>query len=569
MRQEFLLKKMVFYCRMVLDNLQKNPAVAGEFLSGEIQTQEAAQACFDCIQRALEAGLNGQPEAVCEAIDESLAFAPHPAPRVLLLWIQALGLTGQRGKSVALCWDTAQWAESLGDSNLCLDACMNLLVQDLADEMVWINSPERLQQVAAMYERQVASLTLPAARIERPGDKVRIGMIVPLLHSERPPFVRRALHFSRYLDRDRYELRIYSTEALSMRRMSCFPNYFSGSGSLPSGQAIVDEMEANGAPVWISPTEQLALPAAVSLSQKIAEDRVDVLIVQSGLTMPLDWLTTRIAPVPVKLHIHIGVSNYLPGLDYTLFDNSANLEREAVQWPAGTGVPALLRRGTDIVALDAVPRGDRADVGVPDDAVVIGSLSGNFATRFSDEYARVLIDVLQRCPDVWLMPVGSAELPPRVRTLFEEAGVAERVRHIPETDSPARELRMMDIYASEFPHGGSQAVVEALVCGLPVVAMRCGDTHYESISADIAGPGAILGNRPDAYRDRLIELVQNPEQRARESKASRRRAETHFSIRSYVNRVARLGETILARKCGDEVNEQQLLKQWQDGVCVE
>ena len=562
MNDHMYLEKMANYCKLLVGWLQKNPDHGGDLLPAEIKSMEQAQACFGLIQHALVAGMNGRPEEVVRAVEKSLSFSQWPAPKVLLLWIQALALTDRKDEILELCWRYAERAAQMGDANLCLDSCSNLLLEDLNHEMKWLNRPDLLQRVAQLYMQVSDRLRLPSVAPRPPEGKMRIGLIVPLLPSDGPPFARRALHFAQYLDLERYELFVYSSEGLS-QRPAVMPSRSSGHPSLPRGQAVVDQLLSLRAKVhFVSPDEGLTLQAAATLAQQIAQDRIDALIVQSGLNMPIDWMATRMAPVPVKLHIHIGLSAYVPGSDYTLFDNAANLAREREQWPKEAGKPMLLRRGTDIEGLDAVERGDRAELGIPEDAVVMGSLSNNYATRFSPEYANVLCEVLQRCPNAWLMPVGSGQLPDAVWACFEAAGVKDRVRHVPNSFSTARELKMMDVYASEFPHGGSQAVVEALVCSLPVVAMRCGATHYESISADVAGPSSIQGNRPEAYRDRLIELIENPELRAREALASRARAEQHFSIREYVKRVAELSETILARKCGERVDECELFEQW-------
>lgn len=559
-------KKIVNYCRQILGWLEEDVDRAGLLLPGDIEVASTAQAYFSLINQALNAGVLGNARGVVAAIEKTFTLAEWPVPNIVSLWIQALGLTGQQDRIPEICRITAERAAAEGNHNLCIDACHNLLIEDLRYRMEWVNSPQRLQQIAKHYEAACASLSLPPVRIRPPAGKIRIGLVIPGLPSFAPPFARRALHFARYLDSDRYELFVYSTEGLR-QCVAAMPSRWLGGASLPAGQSSLDQLLELGANVHFVVPEGFVLQRAASLAMKMAEDRLDAVIIQSGLIVPIDWLAVRMAPVPVKLHIHIGIPNYLPDSDYTLFDNAANLNREKAQWPSGAGKPILLRRGTDLKAMDAVPSGKRETYGIPEEAVVVGALSNNFNSRFSAQYAAVLCEAMLECPEMWFVPVGSGRLPSSVTRQFVEAGVADRVRHISHTFEPARELKLMDIYASEFPQGGSQAVVEALVCSLPVVAMRCGDTHYESISADVAGPMAIDGNRPNAYRDRIVELVRNRELRQQEAVRARHRAETCFSIEKYVQSTAQLAETILRRKCGEDVDEGELIEQWGDAGC--
>lgn len=563
MDQARFVDKMASYCRKLLGWIQQDPTRAGHFLPAEIDDLETAQRCFQCVQAALESGAAGNADAVVEAVEKSLAFAEWPAPHIVLLWEQALGLIGRDDRLIEVCRTMAERAAAAGDYNLSLEAYRNLLIEDLHHGLEYVGSPTFLQGVAAHCEEACSSLSIPPVCPRIPDGKIRIGLVVPLLPSVGPPFARRALHFAKYLDEERYELFVYSTEGMSQQN-SVMPSRWQGGGSLPVGQGVIDELTSLGATVHLAPPNGGLFRSAATLALKMAQDELDAVIIQSGLSVPNDWLSVRLAPVPVKLHIHIGVSNYLPGLDYTLFDNRANMEREAEQWPAGVGDAILMRRGTDLDAMDAVPAGSRSDLAIPEDAVVIGALSNNFDTRLSEAYCAVLCEVMQRCPNVWYLPVGSTRLTQPICRQFVAAGVADRVRHISRTFQSARELNMMNIYASEFPSGGSQSVVEALACSLPVVAMRCADTHYESISADIAGPSAIIGNHPSDYRDRLIDLVQNPELRRQESLAARRRAERLFSISQYVSRVAELAETVLRRKCGEAFDERDLFSRWRE-----
>ena len=237
-----------------------------------------------------------------------------------------------------------------------------------------------------------------------------------------------------------------------------------------------------------------------------------------------------------------------PGLNLTLYDNAVNMEREKAFWPDDAGEVRFLRQGTDIDAFDALPAAARPEYGLPEKAVLIGVLSNHLEKRLSEAYLDAIGGVLQRNASAWFVPIGGNGLPPHAGEHLEGFGVLERVRAIPVQREPGRALKMLDIYANEFPVGGSQAVVEAMVCGLPIVAMRSDTTHVGSTGADIVGPPHAIEQPDAAAYERLLERwVNDAGSRKAAGAAMRMRALKEYSIRDYVRRVAQMGAEIAAR----------------------
>ena len=516
------------------------------------------------VYQALLSAKAGSTSLFLRALDAAEKIEKIHSPIVTALQVWAQLIEGRYEEALQTLERAGEEAGAIGDFDLCLNAFAELLILDLMFGCSRVNDAEAVQKVAGFYELASRTITKPDVCHTKSHDKVRIGIVAPLLHRANVPYAKRAIDFAKFIDYERFDLFVYSSEGLALNS-SALPSAVMEGGTLESecGPSLVRELERYGAKVYINGIDHRPMASAKRLAEKFEEDQVDVLIIQSGPTVPVDWLSARLTSVPVKLHIHIGIANYIPDFDYTLFDNYENLKRELATWPTDCGEAVLLRRGTDLSSIDAAPPRTRAELGIPSSACVMGCVSNNFATRFSEEFAHALGQAMKSEANLWFLPVGSRQLPEGVNAIFDQYGVGERVCHVGHSDFPATELKVMDFYVADFPHGGSQAVVEALACSLPVVAMRCGSTHYESISADVAGPTAITEYDVARYSSRILSLTHSTDLRKKEAEASRKRAEDYFSVQQYVENITTLGTTILRRKSGEAVSEDPLVKGWE------
>lgn len=467
-------------------------------------------------------------------------------PSLFTLLFHLHFLTGRTADLPELCLTYGQRAIEQGLFDIGLEAMQLGLIHDRTG-VIYHNAPRLIQSIEH-YETVAQNLARYPRRPRRTGDSLlRIGMLVANLIDHFVAYSNRVIHFARHLDTERFRLFVYCSEGFALRSHQ-LPMLMAAKPTSDAAPVYLQELNARGIPVHIAQTDTSIALSASAIARRIQDDQIDILIHQSSPQIPLDWLVTRLASVPAKLHIHIGTSIYQRELDVTLFDNAINMKREAATWPAYAGRQTLLRRGPDIDAFDAVAPMDRNSAGIPENAILIGTMSNHLAERLSPAYLNVMKDVLQAEPDAWLAAIGG-RVPAHVVDCFKKAGVSGRVRYLPQQTQPAAALKMLDIYVNEFPAGGSQSVVEAMVCGRPVVAMRCGNTHHESVGADIVGPpSAIETYDLLAFRDLILAWIRNPIQRRQVGAALRQRAEREFSIKDYVRKVCDLGAAIVSEK---------------------
>ena len=489
------------------------------------------------------------PEKALEAIQRADdAFPVLPIPLFLLL-LDLRYIMHEESKIPSDYLTYGVSAVQNAQYDLGCESLGTAFVEDADRWLKMVYEPETVQKATRCYEQVTIHLMkqLPS-RVSRRHDKCRIGMLVANLVDDTVAYARRVMDFAHYIDRSRYELFVYSTENMCIRQHA-LPVRCIAQPSTVWAPRYLKELEGLNVPVFLASRELPVTRAALTVVKQMMEDEIDILIMQSGPTMPIDWLAARMYPALAKLHIHIGVPNYQKGMDVTIFDNQTNMEREQKSWPHAAGDMVLIRQGTDLAVIEKQVPMSRNQCGIPDDAVLIGVLSNHLDQRLKPDYLETISCIMMTHPQVWFVPIGQRLLPGRVQEFFREKQLQDRVCHIPVQRNPASALKILDVYANEFPVGGSQAVVEAMACGLPVAAIRWGTTHVESTGADIVGaPYAIETRNIDAYKQLIETWIVNIEQRRVAGDGMLNRAREHFSIKNYVKKMCDLAETIIKKQ---------------------
>jgi hypothetical protein len=452
------------------------------------------------------------------------------------------------------CLAFARDAVAQGYADLGLEAASAAILLDTLGSFEILKNPEQSLGVAGLYEQVAQGLAWPAAaglQSRQAGPPWRVALVVSNLVDHVVAHTKTVLHMARYADPDRYRISVISSENLAGRTRPLFPF---GCQAYPSGRAGVRalaELGRRGVPVTLLSREPSFTRAARLLVEALEVSGAHMAVFQSGLASPIDWLAARLARVPVKAAIHIGSSLFNAGIGVTFFDNPANLERESASWPEWAGARVILPMGTDIAELDAQAPLDRAALGIPARAVVLGVMSNHLEQRLSESYLAVVADLLIRYPSVWFLALG-AEPGDSKRAYFEARGVAARVRFAGLQRASGSALKLLDIYANEFPVGGCQAVVEAMACGLPVAAMRWSQAHAESAGAEAVGPpDAVPGPDPAAYAALLARWIESESDRREAGRRMRARAVSRFHVRDFVAAMLGRCESLLALMPGE------------------
>jgi predicted O-linked N-acetylglucosamine transferase (SPINDLY family) len=160
----------------------------------------------------------------------------------------------------------------------------------------------------------------------------------------------------------------------------------------------------------------------------------------------------------------------------------------------------------------------RAAHGLPDDALVLACLNQSHKLR-RPLFAHWLA-ALGACGDavLWLL-AGPGRMQRNLRTEAERAGVApERLIFAGRVAQDAHIARLpcADLALDTLPYGSHTTGCDALWMGVPMLTCR-GSTFAGRVGASLmkdAGLPDLIAESPEAYAERLLELIEAPQQLA-------------------------------------------------------
>lgn len=197
----------------------------------------------------------------------------------------------------------------------------------------------------------------------------------------------------------------------------------------------------------------------------------------------------------------------------------------------------VIHHGIDISGF-APPRDRtalRARLGLPD-GVLVGCYGRIRARKGTGDFIEAMAALLPSRPDVTALVMGRATAQHRdyltgLRQQVDEAGLADRIRFLPEVpvDQMADWYGALDLYvAPQRWEGFGLTPLEAMACGIPVVATRVG--AFEELVADGRTGTLIAPEDGPAMQTAIARWLDAPEAMAEASRASRAHVEAHHTI---------------------------------------
>ena len=299
----------------------------------------------------------------------------------------------------------------------------------------------------------------------------------------------------------------------------------------------------------VRPFPGLSMVMPVDLARTLRRTRPDVVHLHSGAWFK-PALAARLAQVPRVVYTEHGREHYDPALLRWLDRRAAGWtdvvvavsERLARYMRDTVGIPgARIRTIPNGVDADRftpgpVPADVRASLGIPGDALVIGSMGRleqvKAYERLVEAHARICRSAGAGGP-IHLVLCGDgtqrAALVQRAARLGTSAAV-----HVPGwTDRPRDMYRLFDVFAlTSTSEGASVSLLEAMACGVAPVVTDVG-ANAELLGPELAGQVVVAWDA-DQFARVLAATLREPGRRAEVGAQARRRVVQRYTLDAMV-----------------------------------
>ncbi len=292
------------------------------------------------------------------------------------------------------------------------------------------------------------------------------------------------------------------------------------------------------------------------LAQRIARDRIDILVDLQGYTLYAQSAAFALRPAPVQVTYLAYLSTLgAPWVDYAILDRHVLTVDERAFWSERIAyLPDTLYLCDDAQATGS--EADRHELrmasGLPVDTFVYCCL--NAPWKISPEDFACWTRVLSAVPDsvLWLY----ADTPKSIANLRSQAkvfGIAEDRLVFADTVPHSQHLERFaaaDLFLDTRHCNAHTTAIEALACGLPIITMP-GNTVVSRVGASLLhahGLHELVVGDDDAYVDLAVGLARDADVYSRlRERASDRTQSRLFASREKIRQIERAYETMIKR----------------------
>ena len=310
-------------------------------------------------------------------------------------------------------------------------------------------------------------------------------------------------------NRTLFEPHLFVTERLVLRASEYPVNGYASPSSLERGKESLVQIRSWDIPVYVEDAKLSIPETAQRLCQHLESLDIDIAIFHGPDAINL--VSARGCDCPLKVFFEHGTLPKHPGFDLVIASTEDAVQRYGA-WYQGIGSTLVahpfvldLRHGWT----EHPP--SKADLGVPEDARILTTISNHLEARLSSEMPKAVALILQRIPNAWYCPMGPVKNPERLLAYFEQQGVAQRVRFLGTQAHPGQLARAMDLYLNEFPFGSCISMLEAMAAGCPPITMYDPNGPVQArYGGDYFGIDyAITSLKTEDYVERTCEVLKN------------------------------------------------------------
>jgi glycosyltransferase involved in cell wall biosynthesis len=254
---------------------------------------------------------------------------------------------------------------------------------------------------------------------------------------------------------------------------------------------------------------------------------------------PTEWLMCAWQAAPWQADAGFGVPLHCPSLDYQFFEFEETMETLAFMCRERNIPYGFKNSGADLSHVEDVVPLSRAELQIPDDHVILGTVGNHLPKRMSTEFCRTVADVMRAHAKTTLVVVGpgdfSAQRAALGADLCNGSNGQPRVRFLGHMSEPARATKAFDVYLNSYPDGGGFVLGDAMAAARPIVCMVASDSTYARAGQTWVGEENLVTPAISAaYAARLTQLITDPSERETLGRRMRQRYEERFDARRWV-----------------------------------
>jgi glycosyltransferase involved in cell wall biosynthesis len=240
----------------------------------------------------------------------------------------------------------------------------------------------------------------------------------------------------------------------------------------------------------------------------------------------------------------------LPGVSVFLA-NSEAVARQLIAEGAPPERVGLIRNGIDLDPFDQPldRRKARATLSIKADALVIIMVANLHAYKGHSDLLKALSRIDGRLGPNWtlLLAGRDAGVGAPLQTLAQELGIADHVRFLGTRSDVPTLLRISDLAVHcSYEEGSSNAVLEAMAAGLPLVVTAAGG-NAEAVIDGVNGL-VVPPRDPEALAHAMTSIVEDRARAGSFGKASRTRVEAEYALPVCLEKYERLYRALLSGK---------------------
>jgi glycosyltransferase involved in cell wall biosynthesis len=192
----------------------------------------------------------------------------------------------------------------------------------------------------------------------------------------------------------------------------------------------------------------------------------------------------------------------------------------------------------------------RSRLGLPSNVPLVSTLANIRFVKGLDVLVCAAARVCSEIPETVFLLAGTvleSGVYQDLCKLVKSLGLSNNVRFLGGVQNPYPILGSSDVFClPSRSEGFSNALLEAMACGVPAVATRVGG-NGEAITDDVTGY-LVQSEDVDAMADRILRLLRSRDLRYRIAQAALRNVESRFSFSAMMTRLVQIYDELLAAK---------------------